>query len=65
MRERANSAIGHLNGVLMSAGGVPVLMGGSVLVAGVGVSGSPAGEADEECALAGIAKIQEDLDRKQ
>ena len=64
MRERANSPIGHLNGVLMSAGGVPVLIGGTVLVAGVGVSGSPAGETDEECALAGIAKIQEDLDRK-
>jgi uncharacterized protein GlcG (DUF336 family) len=63
MRERANSALGRVNGVLMTAGGVPVLVGGSTLVGGVGVSGSPAGEADEECALAGIAKIQEDLDR--
>jgi uncharacterized protein GlcG (DUF336 family) len=28
----------------------------------VGVSGAPAGETDEECALAGIETIQEDLD---
>lgn len=63
MRERANSAIGHVDGVLMSAGGVPVLVGGGVLVAGVGVGGSPAGEADEACALAGITTIQADLDR--
>jgi uncharacterized protein GlcG (DUF336 family) len=48
--------------LVMSAGGVPVLVGGSSLVAGVGVSGAPAGETDEECALAGIAEIQDDLD---
>ena len=63
MRERGNSALSHVDGVLMSAGGVPVLAGGTLLVAGVGVAGSPAGETDEECALAGIAKVQEELDR--
>ena len=62
MTERANSPIGRIDGLVMSAGGVPVLVGGSALVAGVGVSGAPAGETDEECALAGIAKVQEDLD---
>jgi len=62
MKERANSPIGRIDGLVMSAGGVPVLVGGSALAAGVGVSGAPAGETDEACALAGIARVQEDLD---
>ena len=62
MKERANSPIGRIDGLVMAAGGVPVLVGGSALAAGVGVSGAPAGETDEACALAGIAQVQEDLD---
>jgi uncharacterized protein GlcG (DUF336 family) len=62
LSERADSPIGRIDGLVMSAGGVPVLVGGSSLVAGVGVSGAPAGETDEECAQAGVAKVQEDLD---
>lgn len=62
MAERANTPVGRVDGLVMSAGGVPVLVGGSALVAGVGVSGAPAGETDEECALAGVAEIQDDLD---
>ena len=62
MTARADTPIGRIDGLVMSAGGVPVLVGGSALVAAVGVSGAPAGETDEECALAGLAKIQEDLD---
>ena len=62
MDARADTPIGRLDGLVMSAGGVPVLVGGSALVAGVGVSGAPAGETDEECALAGIETVQEDLD---
>jgi len=62
MKERANSPIGRIDGLLMSPGGVPILVGGSALAGGVGVSGAPAGETDEECALAGVAKVQEDLD---
>ena len=62
MKESANSPIGRIDGVVMAAGGVPVLVGGSALAAGVGVSGAPAGETDEACALAGIAQVQEDLD---
>ncbi|MBK1646031.1 adenosylcobalamin biosynthesis, GlcG-related protein [Thiocapsa imhoffii] len=62
MSERADTPIGRLDGLVMSAGGVPVLVGGSALVAGVGVSGAPDGATDEECALAGIALIQDDLD---
>jgi uncharacterized protein GlcG (DUF336 family) len=62
MTDRANTPIGRVEGLVMSAGGVPVLVGGSSLVAGVGVSGAPGGDTDEECALAGIAEIQDDLD---
>ena len=62
MAARADTPIGRLDGLVMSAGGLPILVGGSALVAGVGVSGAPAGETDEECALAGVAKVQEDLD---
>lgn len=62
LKERADTPIGRIDGLVMSAGGVPVLVGGSALVAGVGVSGAPAGETDEECALAGVAKVQEELD---
>ncbi|NEX22769.1 heme-binding protein [Thiorhodococcus mannitoliphagus] len=62
MAERANTPVGRVDGLVMSPGGVPVLVGGSALVAGVGVSGAPAGETDEACALAGIAEIQDDLD---
>lgn len=62
LKERADTPIGRIDGLVMSAGGVPVLLGGSSLVAGVGVSGAPAGETDEECALAGVARVQEDLD---
>lgn len=62
LKERADTPIGRIDGLVMSAGGVPILVGGSALVAGVGVSGAPAGETDEECALAGVAKVQEDLD---
>ena len=59
---RADTPIGRIDGLVMSAGGVPVLVGGSALVAGVGVSGAPDGATDEECALAGVAAVQEDLD---
>lgn len=62
MTDRANTPIGRVEGLVMSAGGVPILVGGSSLVAGIGVSGAPSGETDEECALAGIATIQDDLD---
>ncbi|NCA71897.1 MAG: heme-binding protein [Sphingobacteriia bacterium] len=62
MSERANTPIGRVEGLVMSAGGVPILVGGSALVAGIGVSGAPDGATDEECALAGIAKIQDELD---
>ncbi|EXJ14731.1 GlcG/HbpS family heme-binding protein [Imhoffiella purpurea] len=62
MSARAETPVGRVEGLVMSAGGVPVLVGGSALVAGIGVSGAPEGETDEACALAGLAKVQDDLD---
>jgi uncharacterized protein GlcG (DUF336 family) len=37
-------------------GGLPI-RGGNTIVAGIGVSGAPTGELDEECAVAGINAI--------
>ncbi len=58
---RADTPIGRIDGLVMSAGGVPIQVGGA-LVAGVGVSGAPSGETDEECAQAGVDKVMDDLE---
>lgn len=58
---RADSPIGRIDGLVMSAGGVPLQVAGA-LVAGVGVSGAPSGETDEECAQAGVDKVIADLE---
>lgn len=61
MADRANTPVGRAPGILMSAGGVPIQVGGA-LVGAVGVSGAPAGETDEECAQAGINVVIDDLE---
>ena len=58
---RANTAIGRLDGLVMSAGGVPIQAGGQML-GGVGVSGAPSGKTDEACAEAGIEAVIDDLE---
>ncbi len=58
---RANTAIGRLDGLVMSAGGVPIQAGGRML-GGVGVSGAPSGETDEACAEAGVEAVSDDLE---
>lgn len=50
--------LGQIPGYLLLGGGVPVKVGNEVIGA-VGVGGTPAGNIDEECALAGIAKVQD------
>jgi uncharacterized protein GlcG (DUF336 family) len=55
------SGIRALPRVIAAGGGVPIEAAGSLL-AGIGVSGGPGGEADEACALAGIKAIQDQLD---
>jgi len=61
MASRANTAVGMFDGVLMSAGGVVINVGGKIYGA-VGVSGAPGGDIDEACAKAGIEAISEDLE---
>lgn len=55
------SGIRQVSGVLALGGGVPISAAGA-LVGAVGVSGAPGGQADEDCARAGISTIQDDLD---
>jgi uncharacterized protein GlcG (DUF336 family) len=59
--DRANSPVGRAPMILMSAGGLPIEVGGS-LVGAVGVSGAPSGETDEQCAQAGIDAVIDDLE---
>lgn len=47
-----------LPNVTFAVGGVTVMAGGSA-IGGIGVSGAPGGNFDEECARAAIAKIQD------
>lgn len=51
----------NLSDAMMVGGGLPVLDGDGSLVAGIGVSGAPGGDQDEECAQAGIDAIEDDI----
>ena len=51
----------HIDNVLMIGGGIPVLVSGSI-VAGIGISGAPTGEADHACAQAGIDAVTAKLE---
>jgi uncharacterized protein GlcG (DUF336 family) len=50
-----------LPNVVAVGGGVLIEAGGSI-VGAIGVSGAPTGEADEQCAKAGIAAIRDDIE---
>ena len=52
--------IRFLSKPLPLGGGVPIEAEGSI-VAGIGVSGAPGADIDDECARAGIAAIEDDL----
>ena len=54
-------AVPKIDGLVMSAGGIPVNIGGSIL-GGIGVSGAPSGEIDEKCATAGLDAVRDDLE---
>ena len=51
----------NLSKAMMVGGGLPVLDGEGSLVAGIGVSGAPGGNQDENCAAAGIAAIEDEI----
>ncbi|MEP6790133.1 MAG: heme-binding protein [Ramlibacter sp.] len=57
----ASSGIRHLPRVVAVGGGRMIESAGAA-VGAIGVSGAPGGEADDACARAGIAAIQDDLD---
>ena len=59
--EELNTGLGRQDFLLMHPGGAPVAVGGALL-GGVGVSGAPDGMIDEECAEAGVAAVQDDLE---
>jgi uncharacterized protein GlcG (DUF336 family) len=61
MDRLANAPVGRIDGVVMSAGGVVIEIGG-VIYGGIGVSGAPTGDIDEKCAKAGLAAIAESLE---
>jgi uncharacterized protein GlcG (DUF336 family) len=55
------SAIRDIPGVAALGGGLPIEAGGAV-VGAIGVSGAPGGDADDDCAKAGIRAIQADIE---
>lgn len=56
-----SSGIRNLPGVVAVGGGIKIESGGSI-VAGIGVSGAPGGDADDVCANAGIKAIADSLE---
>ncbi len=53
--------VAKIDGLVISAGGIPINIGGSIL-GGIGVSGAPSGEIDEKCAQAGLDAVSDDLE---
>ena len=54
-------SVGKVEGLVFSAGGLPIEAAGNI-VGAVGVSGAATGEQDEACAKAGIEAIRMDLE---
>jgi uncharacterized protein GlcG (DUF336 family) len=54
-------SVGKVDGLVFSAGGVPIEAAGNIIGA-IGVSGAATGEQDEACARAGIEAIQFELE---
>ena len=52
-------AIRNVTNALPLGGGVRILAGDGAMVGAIGVSGAPSGKADEDCARAGIAAIED------
>lgn len=58
---RSNTPVGRVPGLVMSQGGMTITAGGE-LVGGIGVSGAPSGQTDEDCAQDGLDLVQDELD---
>ena len=50
----------HIPGFLLLGGGVPVKIGNDTIGA-VGVGGAPGGHLDEQCAIAALDKVKDQL----
>ncbi|MEG3638204.1 GlcG/HbpS family heme-binding protein [Magnetococcus sp. PR-3] len=61
LKDRAQTAIGRVPGVVMSAGAIPLEVGG-IFLGSVGVSGAPSGETDEACAEEGAQVVLDELE---
>ncbi|MEW6133165.1 MAG: heme-binding protein [Pseudomonadota bacterium] len=61
MANRFTQPFSVVEGLVFSAGGVPIEAAGNIIGA-VGVSGAATGEQDEACAVAGIKKIEFELE---
>jgi uncharacterized protein GlcG (DUF336 family) len=63
LTERFSSpfSVPKVDDLLISGGGLPIQAQGGLL-GGVGVSGAPSGEIDEQCAQAGIDSVLDDLE---
>jgi len=61
LTSQGKSALAHVDNMFFGAGGLPIQAGGQFL-GGVGVSGAPGGEIDEECAQAGLDTVVDDLE---
>jgi uncharacterized protein GlcG (DUF336 family) len=57
---KVQSGARMIDDALMIGGGIPIEAAGSI-VGGIGVSGAPGGDLDHDCALKGIAAIEDDL----
>jgi uncharacterized protein GlcG (DUF336 family) len=55
-----SAGIRHISQALPLGGGVPVEAAGSI-VAGIGISGAPSPEIDDECARAGIEAVEDQI----
>lgn len=55
---KPQSGMRHIPGAMVIGGGMRIESEGSI-IAGIGVSGAPGGEADDKCAKAGIKAIQD------
>jgi uncharacterized protein GlcG (DUF336 family) len=58
---QASSGLRNVPRFTAVGGGVAIQAAGSV-IGGIGVSGAPSGDADDSCAKAGIASVQDELE---
>ena len=56
-----NYSVPKYDKLVIAAGGVPINAGGN-MYGGIGVSGAPSGELDEQCAAAGAEAVSADLE---